>query len=436
MHNHKILLKIPLSIIGSLIIIIILGSNCMRRDEYYTRDNDHNQGNQTTTFIYNMIPQDMNAIISPEYSRAINRFSVNLLQRIYINSNFVNKNLVISPFSVSRNLSVLAEGTVGESQQELLTALGGKVALDDAKSALSQLLYADNSVILQCADALWINSGNYTLKDAFREKIVSKYGVEIAGLDFNDVSHTVKTINQWVSKNTLHYIQQILTPDDIAASTALFLGNAIYFEADWASPFDISKTRMSSFYAPSGEVKAPMMESKYRHKTYKTATYENVKLYYGSKKKDFFYLDIYMPTTIPLNSFITNHCLTALSIQDSMRMGSLSMPKFFFHTEIDLIPVLQELGIIGIFTPGKGEIREIVTNPNADLFVYKVMHKAGIKTDEEGTTAFAVTVSGAMTVSGGPSPDVYLDHPFVYFIRAGVNGLVLFAGVVNNPNKT
>jgi serine protease inhibitor len=61
------------------------------------------------------------------------------------------------------------------------------------------------------------------------------------------------------------------------------------------------------------------------------------------------------------------------------------------------------------------------------------MHTAGIKMDEEGTVAYAVTSSGMGTGSSDFSPDVVIDRPFVYFIRAGATGLVLFSGVVNNP---
>jgi serine protease inhibitor len=35
-----------------------------------------------------------------------------------------------------------------------------------------------------------------------------------------------------------------------------------------------------------------------------------------------------------------------------------------------------------------------------------------------------------------PTEEVIFNQPFVYFIRAGENGLVLFAGIMNNPNET
>lgn len=106
------------------------------------------------------------------------------------------------------------------------------------------------------------------------------------------------------------------------------------------------------------------------------------------------------------------------------------------ENEIDLKPVLRNMGVNGIFD--KDEISGMASfkgdQDTAHLFVECILHTAGIKTDEEGTVAYAVTVSGGATGSAGPmSPDVVLDRPLVYFIRAGATGLVLFAGVVNNP---
>lgn len=414
------------------LIILLFFSGCTMETDL-SREDSRDLNNNTTSFIYNMIPENANAQISVEYSEAINTFSVNLLKKVYIDPDIYEKNLVLSPFSIGRNLAVLTEGATGESRQQLLDALGGEVALNDATDALSELLYADESVILQCADGLWINS-NYTLKPSFRTLINSKYGVEIAESDFSNASATVNTVNSWVSSNTNNKINNILSVDDITLETVLLLVNAIYFEADWASPFDITKTVESGFNTPAGTVLVDMMMSDYRHKTYKTSEYENVKLYYGTSEKDFFYLDVYMPTTISIEDFIENRCLSALSVTDTATFGCLKMPKFFFTTKVNLIPMLEDLGIVNIFDPVKSELTEIVEN--SALFVQNVIHEAGMKTDEEGTKAYAATISIVGETSAEPnSPDVVLNRPFVYFIRAGKNGLVLFSGVVNNPSE-
>jgi serine protease inhibitor len=429
--NRKNTLPLPQLVV--LIVVSCCLVRCTQHEETEAKPNNRNLRNSASTFIYNMIPENASADISSEYNSAINAFSVNLLAEIYNNESYRGKNVVVSPFCISRNLAIITEATNGTSQKELLDALGGRAALDDATSALSRLLYADNSVILQIADAIWVDSSKYSL--------FPKYGVEAAGLDFGNVQESVAAMNRWIADNTANRITNAVKESYIKPLTALFVTSTIYFEADWTSPFDVTKTEPYPFSTPTGTVQVPMMTSSYQHQTRKTGEYENVKLYYGTDRKNFFYLDVYMPLGISVEEFIGQKCLAALGNQDSVGYGSLKMPKFFFENEIDLKPVLQNMGVNGVFDSDKSEITGMAfekgAQDSAHLYVDLIMHKAGIKTDEEGTVAYAVTVSG-LSATGAPapiSPDVVLDRPFVYFIRAGATGLVLFAGVVNNPNE-
>lgn len=394
------------------------------------RESDRNLQNSRQTFIYNMIPEGGEAQISDEYSQAVNNFSVSLLSTVYADS-FKGKNIVLSPFSLSRNLSVLTEGASGNTKEELLTALGGEVVLNDARAALGELLYADKSVILQCADALWVD-WKFTLKQSFYDRVTSHYGVEVASLPEKDPKDT---INQWISDNTNGKIRDLLKAKDLNDTTAMVLVNAIYFEADWESPFDVLKTERKDFYTGTSTVAADMMVSNYLHDTRKTDTYENAKIYYGTSGKKYFYLDLYKPTTISVEEFLNSYCSTALTEISEMQRGALEMPRFHFNSEVDLIPSLKSMGITDVFEKERSKLTEMTEREDDILWVEMIKQKAGIKTDEEGTTAYAATVSavGGATSIPDDSPDVVLDNPFVYFIRGG-NGLILFAGVVHNPN--
>jgi serpin B len=426
--------KMNLLIFAGAVMLCIL--QCANHD-VRSRDSNRNLNNATSTFIYNAIPPGAHDEVSVEYSRAINTFSVNLLNTVYTTSDFLGKNLILSPFSVSRNLAVLADASSGQTRQEMLDVLGGQKALDDARTALGELLYADKSVVFQCADAIWVNSTMYSIVETFRDTAQYKYGVKTAELNFDDASAAATTINGWVNQNTNYKISSIVEPGDFSGITAAVVANAVYFEADWTSPFDVTKTHAQTFTSPDGPVMVDMMESDYRHDTYKTDTYENAKLYYGTNSADYFYLDLYMPKSMSIEQFLRDSCLAALSRHDSTSRGSVQIPKFFFTTRCDLIPVLKTLGVHRAFDPVAAEITGMVRRiggGNQPLYIMKMIQQAGIKTNEEGTEAYAATVSIAGTTSAAPpSPDVVFDKPFVYFIRAGKNGLVLFSGVVSKP---
>jgi serine protease inhibitor len=114
------------------------------------------------------------------------------------------------------------------------------------------------------------------------------------------------------------------------------------------------------------------------------------------------------------------------------------MPKFYFENKINLQESLENLGIRRAFIWPESEIPGMAywknTTESAGLYIDTIVHCAGIKTDEEGTVAYAVTASGIAAGSAMEPDPLLFNRPFVYFIRAGENGLILFAGIMNNPN--
>ena len=168
---------------AAMVIFSLTLLRCTRgNEETMTKASERHLKNSFSTFIYNTIPENPSAQISSEYSNAVNSFSVNLLNTIYSSESFRSKNVVMSPYCIDRNLAIITEAATGTTQQELLSALGSRVALDGANAALSKLLYADKSVILQIADAMWLDSTRYTLLPLFKDTANKKYGVEAAGL--------------------------------------------------------------------------------------------------------------------------------------------------------------------------------------------------------------------------------------------------------------
>jgi serpin B len=69
------------------------------------------------------------------------------------------------------------------------------------------------------------------------------------------------------------------------------------------------------------------------------------------------------------------------------------------------------------------------------LWLSRVLHRATIHVDEQGTVATAATA--AMGTFGGPPPSTPVfraDHPFVFLIRDTHTGNILFVGRLVEPN--
>jgi serpin B len=53
--------------------------------------------------------------------------------------------------------------------------------------------------------------------------------------------------------------------------------------------------------------------------------------------------------------------------------------------------------------------------------------------NEDGTEAAAATEVG-MGLTAAPTKNIILDKPFIFAIREMKTGVILFAGIVNNPS--
>ncbi len=74
-----------------------------------------------------------------------------------------------------------------------------------------------------------------------------------------------------------------------------------------------------------------------------------------------------------------------------------------------------------------------------DVAVSKVTHAAEIEVNEEGTVASAVTAVQVVLTSlpYHPNPPIpfHADRPFLFSIYHRNSGVIMFTGVVQNPNN-
>ncbi|OWM70760.1 hypothetical protein CDL15_Pgr014433 [Punica granatum] len=111
-------------------------------------------------------------------------------------------------------------------------------------------------------------------------------------------------------------------------------------------------------------------------------------------------------------------------------VGQFRIPKFKILSKfIDLANRLDNLGV------PLGCLSEVAEDESIPLS--KIIQKAFVEVNEEGTEAAAVTVMHLCTCKRRSSPPKYVDfvadHPFMFIIREEVTRVVLFVGQVINP---
>ena len=73
---------------------------------------------------------------------------------------------------------------------------------------------------------------------------------------------------------------------------------------------------------------------------------------------------------------------------------------------------------------------------NKSLKIDKVIHKAYVKVNEEGTEAAASTAVVMKLKSAATVPTVFkADHPFLFIIKENSTGTILFLGRLYDPSK-
>ena len=114
------------------------------------------------------------------------------------------------------------------------------------------------------------------------------------------------------------------------------------------------------------------------------------------------------------------------------------VPRFNLSFHHSVVDILKKLGLQLPFSPAadlSGMAEE------GRLLVNKVIHKAVIEVNEEGTEAAAVTIHLMQpTAPARPPPppprvDFVADHPFAYFIVEEETGAIVFAGHVLDPSR-
>uniref|UniRef100_A0A671S630 Serpin B6 n=1 Tax=Sinocyclocheilus anshuiensis TaxID=1608454 RepID=A0A671S630_9TELE len=107
----------------------------------------------------------------------------------------------------------------------------------------------------------------------------------------------------------------------------------------------------------------------------------------------------------------------------------VSLPRFKMEETYDMKSLLISMGMEDVFDGQKVNLSGM--SPNNDLVVSKVIHKAFVEVNEEGTEAAAAT--GAVIAIRSFAQMFIADHPFLFFIRHNPSNSILFYGCFCSP---
>lgn len=361
-----------------------------------------------------------------------NNFNINMLKIV---NQEENDNYLISPYSIKMALSLLKEGSNGNTLKEI-------------NNTLKEPPASINNKNIKIANALFIRDiyQKYIEKD-FISNLQKKYNSDI----LIDKFKTPDVINNWVNKNTDGMINKVL--DHMTDDFVLGLANAIAIDVKWQDEFECVSTTEEKFTNSNNkDIKAQMMHKSYSYediKYIKSDTAEGIILPY-TKESNLEFIGI-LPnddiTTYIEKDFEEDWTnLSNIQTRASSKLHiNLSIPRFNFAYSLDNFKdVLIKIGIKDAFDSEKADLTKMITKSNltkmnsGNIYVDDAIHKTYIDFNESGTKAAAVTYFGvkntALIRDDNETIDIKFNKPFITIIREKDSNEILFIGVVNNPN--
>ena len=332
--------------------------------------------------------------------------------------------LAFSPWSLIHTLFIFMKTAKGKSVEELVKALG-------LSSSVLEDSYIKNAIKTVSDDkstetAAGVFARKVVPTKEYKDKMLEIFGTAVEPLI------SASQVNNWCAEATHRKITQII--GDLSPDEVMILISAIYFKADWESPFDVSSTKNLTFTKLDGsKYETPMMNKTRNLRYHETGTYISCRLPYTDS-------NVNAVIVLPRKQGAEELKKTIKEF-DSEAIGKLmyggdndiilTLPKFKISSSKSLKSQLFGMGAKEMF-------RECDTKDTIgeNTFVSDVFQKCIVEVDEKGTVAAAVT--GMMMRSMCmPIPrqkiEMRCDRPFLFYLVDVMSQIVLFSTVILNP---
>lgn len=350
-----------------------------------------------------------------------------------------DENFTVSPLSFKAALAMAVLGAEGETQAQLLQALGYRdlnelrawyatvlAGVDDFEAFFDSLDQinadfpgaapsAERTAAYRVVNSVWSNQdlpGEF--RQGFVDDVANTCRAEVGSAAAAELADAV---NAWVNEQTNGLIPSILHD---ASKVSAILVNALYLKAGWESCFHQVEDR--DFTTGSGEkVKKPFMSQCADLRYFKDEQTQLVSVPLQGGFEMVFVLGEDTGLAEKLSKAETT-------------LVDLTVPMFDVETTLDqkeLVDYLKLVGCEKMFT----DVAEFDPMYTQSLYVDDIIQKAKVHVDEDGIEAAAVTAILACYGCAEPepkTPEIFCaDRPFsFYIVKDGEAPELLFWGQI------
>lgn len=334
-------------------------------------------------------------------------------------------------------------GARNETAAQLKTLLGLEKLTDEQILDLNNKYLTNvnsgfgQSVQISTANKIYPQHG-FELKADFVQSLAKHFQSECQQLDYKNPEQAAKTINDWVAGQTKDKIKDLISPDALSALTRLILVNAIYFKGDWEQKFDKALTVKKDFHLADGSTKQVDMmhitDKKFKFLWHPSALeFTTCELPYVGNK---IAMTIILPEPgVKLEDIESK--LTPELLKDIMEVDIgkekiiMQIPKFKLEYETELSKHLIEMGASLPFDQAQADFSGM--SEPSQLHISKVLHKAVVELNEEGTEAAAATAAIMTFCALTEDREFIADRPFLFMIFEKTHNTILFLGKYSKP---
>lgn len=343
------------------------------------------------------------------------------------------KSICFSPISLFPVLGMILKALSREDQQAFLRKMGlegvdPSILHLTVREILNDLAGANGALAsIRHANALAASNGGGWVQAEYVKALKDTYGANVFSIS-DELAQASKEINDWVAEHTDRQIPELVQAEDIRfdvkSQKVCILLNAFYFAGQWKEAF--SPAVDGTFYfAKEGGKSVKMMSLKANFSCFEGKNFNMLQLPYKSPDGHVLTHLIFLPnegvSLEALETELTFDLIQRCCACPNSCRDELIMPKINADVKVDqLFEILKEMGY-----PLNGSLSEL----GKDVQLAKIVHRARVQVDEQGTVASASTAAIGLTKSG-PLPVFRVDRDYAYFIM--YRGTLLFRGNVQD----
>ena len=346
------------------------------------------------------------------------------------------ENTLVSPLSVLLALAITANGAEGETKAQMEALIGGEIPLQELNEYLktfAESLYSGEGAKLSVANSIWFRETGFIPNEDFLRTNANYYNASAYKAPFDD--STVRDINGFIEKHTDGMIRDVL--DEISPLAAVYLVNALGFEAEWQEKYQPHQVREGIFTSAEGETENVDFLHSAEH-TYITCNDAHgfLKYYRGG---DYAFAALLPPEGQHVKDYVAS--LTAADLCEALenhryRDVIAAIPQFEQRCSMELSEGLKALGMTDLFHEDNADLSALGSSTMGNLYVSRVLHETAISVTPQGTKAGAATVVEVNDAAAAPPEEepakVILDRPFLYMLVETNTMTPLFMGVLGD----